>query len=103
MQIYEKSNYIIASEIGERFKSYRVALRLTQKELSAQSGVSVMTIVRFERGECGSIKLDNFIALMRAVQRLEYLEDLIPEIPESLYSRSVAAMPKRVRKKKDER
>jgi len=102
MSVYEKSNYQIAAEIGERFKSYRLALRMTQKELSAQSGVSIMTIVRFERGEYGSIKLDNFIALTRAIQRLDDINDIIPEIPESLYYKRNKT-PQRVRRKKDER
>lgn len=103
MSIYEKSNFQIAAETGERFKSYRLALRMTQKELSVQSGVSIMTIVRFERGECGSIKLDNLIALMRAIQRLDDIYSIIPEIPESLYSKKTFKQQQRVRRKKDER
>jgi len=103
METYEKSNYQIASELGVNFKSYRLALRMTQKEVSEQSGVSVMTIVRFERGEYCSIKLDNLIALLRAVERLEYIYDLVPEMPESLYSVKSQKVCQRVRRKKDER
>ena len=52
--LYERSDNSIASELGARFRSYRTALRLTQKEVAQQSGVNVMTVVRFEKGEGGS-------------------------------------------------
>ena len=84
--IYEYSNGELASRLGERFKEYRHALGLSQKQLSLQSGISIMTIVRFERGESHSIRLDNLIALMRAIQRLQDIEEMIPEMPSSLYS-----------------
>ena len=73
--IYEFSNGELSSGLGERFRKCRTALGLTQKEVASQSGVSVMTIVRFERGEAGAIRLDNFIALLRAM-------------PDSLYAKT---------------
>ncbi|MCQ2178233.1 MAG: helix-turn-helix domain-containing protein, partial [Bacteroidales bacterium] len=76
--LYERSNNDIVSELGERFRSYRIALRLTQKDVAEQSGVSVMTVVRFEKGEGGSIRLDTFVSLLRAVQRLEGIVESIP-------------------------
>lgn len=51
LDLYEKSNNDIMIELGRRFRDYRIALRMTQKEIALQSGVSVMTIVRFEKGE----------------------------------------------------
>ena len=69
--LYERSNNDISVQLGKRFRDYRIALRLTQKDISRQTGVSVMTIVRFETGEGSSIRLNNFVALMRAIQRLE--------------------------------
>ena len=101
--LYGKSNNDVAVELGRRFKSLRVALRLSQKDVSEQSGVSTMTIVRFERGEGTSIRLDNLIALMRAVQKLESIYDMIPEIPESLYSRQYRHVGQRVRLRNDEK
>ena len=83
--IYEYSNGELASMLGKRFREYRRALGLSQKQISLQSGVSVMTIVRFERGQGNSIGLDNLIALLRAIQRLDDIVDLIPDMPESLY------------------
>lgn len=85
--IYEYSNGELATLLGERFRDYRNALGLSQKDVALNSGVSVMTIVRFERGLGNSIRLDNLIALLRAVQRLEDVAELIPDIPESLYAK----------------
>ena len=103
--LYERSDNDIVSELGERFRSYRIALRLTQKDVAEQSGVSVMTVVRFEKGEGGSIRLDTFVSLLRAVQRLEGIVESIPEIPTSLYDerKSRNRQKQRVRKKSDER
>lgn len=82
---YELSNKEIAASLGEHFRDYRNALGLTQKEVAFQSGVSVMTIVRFEKGQGGAIRLDNLIALMRAIQRLDDIAGLVPDMPPSLY------------------
>ena len=84
---YEYSNGELAAQLGARFRDYRNALGLSQKELASQSGVSIMTIVRFERGQGNSIRLDNLIALLRAVQRLDDITGLIPEMPQSLYTK----------------
>jgi len=82
---YAYSNAEVAAQLGERFRRWRSALGLSQKEVALQSGVSVMTIVRFERGQGNSIRLDNLIALLRAIQRLDDIALLVPEMPQSLY------------------
>ena len=84
---YAYSNGELAAQLGERFKDYRSALGVSQKQVAIQSGVSVMTIVRFERGQGNSIRLDNLIALLRAVQLLDDIAELIPEMPQSLYAK----------------
>ena len=85
--IYEYSNGELAAQMGERFKNYRNSLGLSQKDVALNSGVSVMTIVRFEKGQGNSIRLDNLIALFRAIQRLDDIMELIPDMPESLYAK----------------
>ena len=85
--IYELSDGELAGQLGGRFREYRKALGLSQKQVAQNSGVSVMTIVRFETGQGNSIRLDNLIALMRAVQRLDDIMGLVPELPPSLYSK----------------
>ena len=84
---YEYSNGELAVQLGERFRNYRNSLGLSQKEVALNSGVSVMTIVRFERGQGNSIRLDNLIALFRAIQRLDDIMELVPDMPESLYAK----------------
>ena len=84
---YEYSNGELAALLGERFRNYRNTLGLSQKEVALNSGVSVMTIVRFEKGQGNSIRLDNLIALFRAIQRLDDIMELIPDMPESLYAK----------------
>lgn len=101
--LYEKSNNDVVVDLGRRFRDYRLALRLTQKEIAEQSGVSVMTIVRFEKGEGATIRLDNFVALMRAIQKLEGIAECIPYIPESLYDSPVKKLNQRVRKRRYEK
>lgn len=103
--LYERSDYDIISELGARFRDYRIALRLTQKDVAEQGGVSVMTVVRFEKGEGGSIRLDTFVSLLRAIQRLDGIAESIPEIPVSLYAEREARkkQKQRVRRKADER
>lgn len=96
--LYENSDNDIIVRLGLRFREYRIALRLTQKEVAEQSGVSVMTIVRFERGEGRSIRMDNFVALMRAIQRLDSISECIPDIPTSLYAPTRTGKVCRVRK-----
>ena len=84
---YEYSNGELAAQLGDRFRNYRNSLGLSQKEIALNSGVSVMTIVRFEKGQSSSIRLDNLIALFRAIQRLDDIMELVPDMPESLYTK----------------
>ena len=86
-ETYGQSNGEIIARLGERFRQYRSALGLSQKQIAFQSGVSVMTIVRFEKGKGNAIRLDNLTALMRAIQRLDDIAELIPDMPESLYDK----------------
>lgn len=72
--------------LGLRFKTYRVAMGLTQAELSSRAGVSVMTIHKFETGTARNITAATLISLMRYTGLVENLDALIPEVPESPYS-----------------
>lgn len=103
LDLYEKSDNDIMIDLGKRFRDYRIALRLTQKEIACQSGVSVMTIVRFERGEGATIRLDNFISLMRSIQLLECISECIPDMPTSLYDTSSKKISQRVKKRSNEK
>ena len=55
----------ILQMLGLRFKQYRVALGLTQAELSAKAGVSVMTIHKFETGTARNVTATTLISRRR--------------------------------------
>jgi transcriptional regulator with XRE-family HTH domain len=77
----------ILQMLGERFRQYRIALGMTQAELSAKAGVSTMTIHKFETGSAGNISTMTLLSLLRYTGLIENFDMLIPDIPESPYSR----------------
>lgn len=104
LELYGKSNYDLAAELGARFRAYRIALRMTRTEMAEKAGVSAMTLARFENGSTSSISLSNFIGLLRAIKQLDRIVETIPEIPDSLYHKPrKSGVTQRVRRKKDEK
>lgn len=78
--IYASSNAELVKLLGRRFKSYRIQSRMTQSEISEQTGISVPTIRSFENGRSLNISLQVLLALMRGVGQLEQIDSLFPEI-----------------------
>lgn len=78
-------NYITNREILEtlsaRLKEYRLAARLSQRELAQKSGVSYTTISHFEQGRNPNLTLNNFISLLRCVGMERRMLDILPELP----------------------
>jgi len=83
--ISEKPTPEIVATLGRRFKDYRIACDMTQKEVSDHSGVSIITIRKFENGQLYNLTLGTFIALLKAINFMQGLDDLLPEIPVSPY------------------
>lgn len=79
------SNPEIVMELGRRFKEYRLAHRLTQKEAAQGAGVSLLTLRQFENGKVCNITMGNFLAMLRMVDCLERMDDVLPELPVSAY------------------
>ncbi len=75
------SNSDILLMLAMRMKQYRLAARLSQRELAEKSGVSYTTICRFEQGKHPNITLSNFIALLRQVGMESRMADVLPELP----------------------
>lgn len=75
------SNYDILRLLAKRMKEYRLAARLSQRELAEKSGVSYTTICRFEQGKHPNITLSNFISLLRQVGMESRMEEVLPELP----------------------
>lgn len=71
------SNIQIEQELGNRLKERRIDLNLTQDDIASRSGLSRRTITAIENGE-GST-LGTFIALLRALNALDALEDFLPD------------------------
>ena len=75
----------IVRMFGERFKDYRLRANLTQREVAEASGLSVLTIHRFENGTAKNISLSTFLLLLKSIGSINDLNELMPEQPESPY------------------
>lgn len=91
----------ILLELARRVKSYRLAARMSQRELAAKSGVGYSTISHFEQGENPNLSLGNLMALLRALGMEERMLDILPELPvPPMALREINKLiPKRVRRK----
>lgn len=83
--LYEYSTPELVRLLGSRFKEYRLCCNLTQKEVAEQSGVGLTTIHKFENGTVGNVSLSTFLLLLKVVDQINALDDLLPELPESPY------------------
>lgn len=102
--IYEMTDKAIVRELGQRFKAYRLNRQLTQKEVAGQVGTSIFTVSSLEKGTATGLSLSLFIRLLRGINELERVRDLLPEIPPSprrvFESQQRGTAARRVRKSK---
>ncbi|GHT64234.1 hypothetical protein AGMMS50239_21580 [Bacteroidia bacterium] len=82
-ELYEKAGSELIRELGFRYKDYRKRMKYTQKTVAEKSGLSIFTVSSFENGSFTGVTLANFIKLLRAIDHLEEIEKLLPELPES--------------------
>ena len=96
------TNQDIILMLSKRIKEYRLAARLSQKEMVEKSGVGLATISHFERGVSQNMTINNFISLLRIVGMENRLNDLLPELPMPPLALKVINkyIPKHVRRKK---
>ena len=80
--IEAKSNAEIISELGSRFKDYRLFSDMTQREVAEKSGVSIFTISQFEKGEAKNIGYGTILSLLRSIGFLSEAEKILPKLPE---------------------
>lgn len=85
--------------LGTRFKSYRLRTRMTQKDVATVTGLSVTTIHNFENGLSANLTLGTFLLMLKAIGCIDNLDELLPELPESPYSRPQRTV-QRIRNKK---
>ena len=85
LEFEELNNAAMVKELGVRFKQYRISYRLTQQEVADKVGISVVTLSNFENGKLCNLTLAHFLGLMRVLDRMKYVNELLPEIPISAY------------------
>lgn len=75
------TNMDILDLLAKRVKEYRLAARMSQRELAEKSGFGYTTISHFEQGKHINISLGNFISLLRCVGMESRMLELLPELP----------------------
>ena len=81
--IYEQSGNEIIRQLGKRYKDYRKRMGFSQKEVAEKSGLSIFTISTFENGSSTGITVGSLIRMLRAIDCLDEIEKLLPELPGS--------------------
>ncbi|MDE6347833.1 MULTISPECIES: helix-turn-helix transcriptional regulator [Bacteroides] len=101
-QAEHTTNSDILLLLAKRLKDYRLAARMSQKELAEKSGVSQTTISHFEQGVNRNLTLGNFISLLRVLGLEQRVVEVMPELPMSpMALRKIEKLiPKRVRRSK---
>ena len=77
------SDGMIQSKIGLRLKAVRLKQNITQQALAEESGVSLSSVKKIEKGEIGS-----FDSLLRVLRTLGKLDVLLPLVEEEQLSPS---------------
>ena len=72
----------ISESLGERLKTQRLALNLTQATLAEKAGIGVSTVARIESGQGGT--LDNVIRLAIALGMINHFAQLFEITPHSI-------------------
>ncbi len=72
----------IAEILGERLKTQRLALNLTQAALAEKAGVGVSTVARIESGQGGT--LDNVIRLAMGLGMVHHFAELFDIVPTNI-------------------
>jgi transcriptional regulator with XRE-family HTH domain len=87
--------------LAARVKEYRLAMRMSQRDLAYKSGVSYTTISHFEQCKNMNLTLSNFISILRVIGMENNIMELLPELPvPPMALREINKLiPKRVRRK----
>ncbi|MFC5049694.1 helix-turn-helix domain-containing protein [Rubritalea spongiae] len=71
------TNESLLRELGTRVEQLRIRKNLTQAQLAKEAGIGKRTLERFEKGE--TVQLTTFVAILRVLDLLNPLLDLIPD------------------------
>ena len=78
---YENNDNIILANLGMQLKQMRLNKNITQNELSERIGLSRRVISDIENGGNGT--LNSFVRILRALEKLEILNNFIEDAPVS--------------------
>lgn len=78
--IYAMTDEAITKEIGSRIEQIRLEADLSQAKLAAELGISAKT---YRAVINGNGKFELVIGVLRALKKLELVDNFIPEIPVS--------------------
>ncbi len=89
----------------QRIRSYRLAMRLSQKALSEKSGVGLSTISHLEQGEARNLTVNNLVSLLRVFGMQERLPEVLPELPiPPIALKTINKyIPKRIKRRKEDK
>ena len=100
--IYHYSTTEIIHILGQRARTFRIRMGMTQRELAERAGVSAPTLHAFETGQSKDISLSTLLRLLRGIGQLDGVDMLLAEISESPYMLREKSTPvKRVRHSKN--
>ncbi len=77
MNPYEMTDKAIATEMGERFRQLRLRKNITLEQLSNRTLISINTLKALERGKA---KLETMIGVLRELDALGELDNLIAPV-----------------------
>jgi len=86
MNLKDYSNTQILRLMGPRFRTYRLAANVTQKQMAERAGLSEATLRKFENGRLDNMNMTNFLSLLRQIGKLDNFDTLLPQMPESPYA-----------------
>ncbi len=78
-----QTNEEIKEIIGKRIKDYRIESGYSQSELAKKCGLSVHSVSNIENGR--GMNIDALITILRFLNLLTNLENLIPEVEPNPY------------------
>jgi DNA-binding XRE family transcriptional regulator len=99
MDWYELTDIQIQASLGNRLRLARMMQKLTQQMVADKSGVNRTTIRAIENGK--SDNLISIIAMLRGLNLLHKLEDILPSMEESPVLMHTFSTKKRVRLSKN--
>ena len=77
MDFYSMTSKAIAEELGRRIEQLRLEQNLTQQQLADEMGLSR---VSYRKLVTGQAKFENIISVLRALGKLDLVEQFIPEV-----------------------